>query len=232
MKAQADSGCADASQVLGNLYRFGSALPGNPLRVDLSLAAKLLEQAGLGGETSAFRDLAELHLASNSPQDAMLPTQVYLWLQAHESTHPNQEQPKVTGYDADLLLRAQDAWHRSAQDDNAIQPVLSAYIGRHGPDMLAARDRLRELVAHRPSMSLATRPQINPKKFPNKSGYALLRVEALPSGAISRVAIESYGPTPDIAKQLLPIFAKATVVPFAGEEPRSGKLPVVIAASH
>jgi hypothetical protein len=228
MQSLAAAGCGDAAWVLGNLYRFGPELPGNPLPRDASRAGNLLEQAGLAGVEAAYRDLAELALADGRPRDAMLWTHVSLWLHNIDSV---EKRKTAHGYDADLLRRVTRAWRAARLPNAQIQPLLDAYLGEHGAGILAARRGVAGLRAHRPRLALAESPRVHPGDIGPRSGYVMFRVEAKPSGEVTRTVVESYGPTAEVVERLRPLVKDLRLVPFDATESITGTLPIVVAVS-
>jgi hypothetical protein len=211
MQSLAAAGCGNAAWVLGNLHRFGPELPGNPLPRDSIRARQLLGQAGLAGVEAAYRDQAELALADGNARDAMLSTQVWLWL---------------------LLKRVTRAWRAARLANAQIQPLLGTFLSEHGPALLAEHHRIPERQAHRPRLALAKSPRVHPGEIGRRSGYVMFRVEAKPSGEVTRIFVESYAPTADVVERLRPLVKDLRLVPFDGTESMTGTLPIVVAVSR
>jgi hypothetical protein len=228
MQALAAAGCGDAAWVLGNLHRFGPELPGNPLPRDSVRARELLGQAGLAGVESAYRDQAELALVDGDARDAMLWTQVLLWLRDNDS---GSRRKTAHGYDADLLRRATRTWRAAGLANAQIQPLLDAYLDEHGDALQAANRRIAERGSRRPRLALAKSPRVHPGDIGRLSGYVMFRVEAKPSGEVTRVVVESYGPTADVVERLRPLVKDLRLAPFDAAEPMTGTLPIVAAIS-
>jgi hypothetical protein len=228
MQALASAGCGDAAWVLGNMHRFGPELPGTPLPKDVSSAKEFLAQAGLAGMEAAYRDQAELALAQENARDAMLWTQVLLWLKEPEAGTGHRT---AHGYDADLLKRVTRAWRADGLDNAQIKTLLSTYVTEHGDELLAARRSLAERTRNRPRLALAKAPRVHPGNIGRLSGYVMFRMEAKPSGEVTRVVIESYGPSAEVVDRLRPLVKTVRLMPFAGTETVTGTLPIVAAIS-
>ena len=229
MQSLAAAGCGDAAWVLGNLHRFGPELPGNPLPRDSIRARQSLGQAGLAGVEDAYRDQAELALADGNARDAMLWTQVWLWLHDIDSARARKT---AQGYDADLLQRATRAWRAARLANAQIQPLLDEFFRERGPTLLAEHHRIPERRARRPQLALAKSPRVHPGDIGRRSGYVMFRVEAKPSGEVTRVFVESYGPTADVVERLRPLVKDLRLTPFDATEPMTGTLPIVVAVSR
>jgi hypothetical protein len=188
----------------------------------------LLAQAGLAGVDAAYRDLAELALVDGDARDAMSWTQVWLWL---ESRDARATRKGAHGFDADLLGRVTRAWRSAGLDNSLIQPTLATYVEAHGAELLAARRRLTASAAAHPRLTVAKRPRIHFGEIGRLSGYAMFRVEAKPTGEVTRIVVESYGPTAEVVDRLRPLVKDLRLMPFDATEPRTGTFPVVAGIS-
>lgn len=234
VRLAADPACRYERSLLGALYRFGPQLEGNPLPKDSVRAVDLIEEAALRGRPALYADLAELSLADGDARGAMQWTQVYLWVQAQQGPGKQADFDR-SGYNADLLLRAQRAWQKARLGGNAsIDALLKTYLEPR-------RAQLKEAIANGPDAvprddtaggsHETLRIKRGPRgrkdvNIPIKAGYAIFLMEVRPDGTVGRIVAETFAPTPAHAKALRPFVDGFEYYPFEGTTPELVRVPV------
>lgn len=231
----AERGCAYDGYVVGTMLRHGRALPGNPLEKDVARAAQFIEAYAREGNVTAFADLAEMALAEGDARTAMQWTQVYL----HFATrHLRTKTPDFDrhGYNADLLWRATQAWQKARLKRSQIEPLLNAYLSGPGAG-IAARLADKPQPVWRPSSGQGDLPPLRAKTYREEyrltealripPGYALFLLEVQPSGRVSRIVPETFGPSADTPAALKPLVEHFEFEPFDHPEPQIARVPVV-----
>ncbi len=229
--------CKGARYDLGNLYLHGPDLPGNPLPKDIAQARELLEDYGLDGNAFAFAQLAELALTENNAVEAMQWTQVYLYLVTHYKDRPDVEDHR--GYNANLLARAQAAWRKSkSKGDSTPGSLLNAYfnrtpaLGQRTAKDYKASDE--EAAAIRSETGLGDiglrvkrRSYGGDVSFRIQPGYAIYLMEVQPSGQVTRIAVQTFAPTPVHPQKLRSFVEGWEYYPHRSEEAEILRVPVM-----
>ncbi|HVR81344.1 MAG TPA: hypothetical protein VHF02_04575 [Luteimonas sp.] len=237
VEARAEASCPYDQYVLGTLLRFGRKFPGNPLEKNIARAKTLIEAYARSGMVLAFADLAQLSLAAGQAQDAMLWTQVYLYF---ATRHPNDglKEYNRRGYNAYLLVRATEAWHKAGLKKADIEPLLKSYLSKHKAEILANMHKARPQTS--PAAKTSSGEASHPPELRVKSGatdvrtfvdmqpgYAVFLLEVQPSGVVSRIVTESFAPTPDVALNLKRMVEGYSFEPFKWHKPQVVRVPVV-----
>lgn len=226
--------CPEYGYSIGLLYRFGSDIPGNPLKKDLQRAHDLILRYAEDGNLIAYADLAEMALAEGHAREAMQWTQVYLaLLTGSDSEFRNGNDPYYrSGYNGDLLLRAERAWAR--QRPKLSREVIRSDFADYLRDKKAGilqRIAASETAQHRLRTEGLSAPTIRGKcevALRDVGGaYARYLVEVQPDGHVSRVVIRDFAPSPQAAVTLAQCVKVYQFQPFQGPAPRVGIMPVV-----
>ncbi|WP_147300631.1 hypothetical protein [Lysobacter silvisoli] len=225
--------CPLEAYQLGLLYRHGADLPGNFLAKDSTKARPLILSYAEAGYSLAYADLAEMALAEGDAREAMKWAQVYLYLRAHSSSKFDHRVGSfdLSGYNADLLRRAQALWRRKmGAATGLIQEDLNGYFDSVG-EKPGSDLRQREV---RPSSGAMKAPQILKKGSCSPSmpagirgGYAVYLVEVEPTGRASRVLLQNFSPSPVLGEKLKACALGYVFAPFTGEDLRYGVIPVM-----
>lgn len=208
--------CPEFGYTLGQLYRHGPYLPGNPLPQDVDRAAGLIRPMAEDGYLQAFADLAEMYMRHAQPREAMKWTQVYLHfslkLQAAFPGGGDAVQYNRSAYNGNLLARTETIWKHLAQPPlprRLVKEDLNAYLDEHQTEvfarMLERRQGLRGLTSAQEGGPawLANDPgecYLMERKY--GAGSAAWIVEVLPSGSTGRIVLENFVPSPALADEL------------------------------
>lgn len=226
--------CSSERYLLGLLHRHGPDLPGNPIPKDVAEARRLIEGYALEGNLQGFADLAEMALEQEHAREAMQWTQVYLYLiTRHGSTLNDFER---SGYNADLLQRAQVAWRKAKlpTETEVINTMLNAYLQPRKAE-LAARFVAKQQEIVQPDDKRADGDELRAKPMslerptysgPGKPGYAVYLLEVQPDGKVSRIVLETFAPSPEHGSYLRRFIEDASFYPFAGNAPQIARIPV------
>lgn len=227
--------CPGYGYSLGVLYRHGSDLPGNLVEKDLPRARELLLNSGEEGNLIAYADLAEIALKEKQPREAMKWVQVYLYfVKTRGNFDPDSWSFDRSGYNADLLARAGNAWRKAkpALPRDWIGADLNAYLAGRKQAVTAAianHDAKAEAANLKPEPSQAELriKRVHDCQADSKwQGYATYLVEVRPDGEISRVALENFSPEPGIGQDLARCARAYEFHPFEGSEPLVARIPV------
>lgn len=229
--------CKSARYHLANLYLHGPDLPGNPLPKDIAQARELLEDHGLDGNAFAFAQLAELALIEGDAVEAMQWTQVYLYLVTHYKDHADADDRR--GYNANLLARAQAAWRKSKSKGEATPgSLLNAYFNRTPALGQRAAQDYKESDEQGAAIKSETglgdtglrvkrRSYGGDASFRIPPGYAIYLMEVQPSGQVTRIAVQTFAPTPVHAKKLRSFVEGWEYYPHRSEEAEILRVPVM-----
>ena len=234
--AAQDQSCPYARYLLGTLLRFGPELPGNAVEKDPARAEELLEPYARLGHIWAYSDLAELALAQGDSVSAMKWTQVYLYFATRHGEAL--EDFDRTGYNANLLLRADRAWRKARRPAGmTVNTVLGEYLSVHRDSVSAAMRQKRAEIARNGSASGDTSvadaplvikrrpPPVSERDFRMEPGYAVFLLEILPSGQVNRIVAESFAPGPEQMRKLRALVEGFEFQPFDSPEPRVARVP-------
>jgi hypothetical protein len=227
--------CEGAKRSLGLLYRHGPDLPGNLLARDGAKARELLLGDAEAGYTITFADLAEMALAEGQAREAMKWTQVYLYLVKQRAAFRTKgEMLERSGYNADLLLRAQRAWRaaRPRLAQGLVVADLNAYLDGRETAILAAINARDAKAARAGSGQPDTGvPRVRKTNSCDgvvlrEAGYASYLVQVLPDGRVARAVVENFSPSPAVAEALRTCTRAYEFHPFDGPEPEVVRIPV------
>lgn len=227
--------CLKAAYTLGQIYRHGPDLAGNPVPRDLERAHALILSFAEDGYVRAYADLAEMALSQKQPREAMKWTQVYLYLLSrHSSTFEPGESFDRHGYNADLLARADAAWRkaRPALDRGLKTSDLQEYL-KPRVDLVAVRLKEREEEMRK----LVAREEPDDLRFKRvggcsadlgriSAGYASYLIEVQPNGEVSRVVLENFAPQPEVGERLRKCANAYAFEAFPGSKPKIARVPI------
>jgi hypothetical protein len=230
--------CTESRYLLGSLYQHGPELPGNPLPKDTGQARRLIESHGLDGNAYAFAQLAELALAEGNAVEAMQWTQVYLYLVTHHKG--NLIEFERSGYNANLLMRAEKAWRKSksSRGDATPESLLNAYfdrnpsLGQRAAQVFESSHETDEAAKSEAGFGAAglrvkRRNNEVTVNFRMEPGYAIYVLEIQPSGQVSRIAVQTFAPTPAHATKLRALVEGWEYYPHRGEKAEIIRVPVM-----
>lgn len=234
---EASAHCAETAYSLGLLYRHGPDLPGNLVERDTGRARELILSYAEEGFLPAYADLAEMALREGQAREAMKWTQVYLYLLTRHSERFDRNGGGFdrSGYNADLLRRADAAWNRQkpAVNRRAISTDLTEYLASREASIA------QKLTEHEADMRKleAGKGDLRFKRIKGEcsvdlgrsisGAYAMYLVEIQPDGHISRVALENFAPSPVAGERLKRCASMYEFEPFADTAPKVGRIPVV-----
>lgn len=226
--------CLSEQYLLGLLHRHGPDLPGNPIPKNAAEARGLIEGYALEGNLQGFADLAELALEQEQAREAMQWTQVYLYLVTrHGGTLEDFDR---SGYNADLLQRAQVAWRKAKlpSEPEAINAMLNAYLQPRKAELAARFSAKQQEIEQSDDEStggeeLRIKPMRRERRTFSgleKPGYAVYLLEVQPDGKVSRIVLETFAPSPEHGSYLRRFIEDASFYPFAGDAPQIARIPV------
>lgn len=224
--------CPEFAYTLGQLYRHGPDLPGNPLPQDVPRARELIrpmaEQAGYIG---AFADLAEMEMRHANARESMLWTQVYLYLVQEvrlDGADAEARHYQRSAYNGNLLTRVDLIWNWS-------KPLLprklkgedfNAYL-QANPGLLQRVRAYEQGSAHRrisaqnTGVATTNDPGTCYVRDLDRLGAASAAwiVEVLPSGDTGRVVLENFVPNAAVTEEMKKCLARHDFAPPGGTSP-------------
>lgn len=224
--------CPEFAYTLGQLYRHGSDLPGNPLAQDVPRARELIRpMAEEAGYIGAFADLAEMEMRHANARQAMIWTQVYLYLVREvlmQDADADQRHFQRSAYNGNLLTRVELIW-------NWTRPVLSRKLkGEDFRAYLATQPQLLQRVRAYEAGSAQRRASAQNLgvRTTNDPGTCYLIdldrlgaasaawiVEVLPSGETGRTVLENFVPNAKVADEIRTCLQRHAFAPHGGTEP-------------
>ena len=238
--------CPEFAYTLGQLYRHGPDLPGNPLPQDVPRARELIRPMAEAGYLNAFADLAEMEMRHANSRETMKWTQVYLhFMQTVKLEHADadQRQYQRSAYNGNLLARAALIWKWPvpALPRRLVREDLDADLAGGNGDRIAQRMRERSQGRHlRPSAQEGV-----PVRMANDPGTCYVRqvarigaasaawiVEVLPSGETGRVVLENFVPNPEVTEVMKQCLLRVRFAPFEGTEPVTFRYPMVMGSNE
>lgn len=232
--------CPQSGYSLGQLYRHGDELTGSLVERDTGKAQELILASAQGGYLFAYADLAEMALKDGRAREAMQWTQVYLYFVTHHSASFDPARGSFTrsGYNGDLLARSMRAWHaaRPRLRVEFIKQDLNDYLSKHEADVIThlkdteARIRSAGTPNTRETKDLRVvrvKGDCDMDLGSVSSAYAMYLVEVQPSGAVTRVVLESFSPTIKVAERLRKCVQVYEFGSFRGTDPQVARIPVI-----
>lgn len=234
--------CPEFAYTLGQLYRHGPYLPGNPVAQDIAKARELIRPMAEDGYLPAFADLAEMEMRHANTREAMKWTQVYLHfvqeVQAGYVDDAGDAHYLRTAYNSHLLGRTDLLWRRLTRPPlprALIAEDLDAYLAEHG-DRVSRRMRERYEGLHR-RVSAQDAGPTHVVRAPEDcylrpinridSASASWIVEVLPSGRTGRIVVENFVPNVEVTRTLERCLARYTFAPFEGARSATLRLSMV-----
>ena len=238
--------CPEFGYTLAQLYRHGPDMPGNLVERDVERAEPLIRAMAEAGYLPAYADLAEMEMRHESYRKAMQWTQVYLHfvrtveqpLRAADSAQFHR-----SAYNGHLLARAEVVWRwqKPALARKYVREDLNAYLAGDGKGVSRRiRERMEgvharvsaqdgpdlRMVSDIGDCSLFQRDRIG-------AATASWIAEVLPSGALGRVVLENFVPSPGAADRLLrECVVRYRFAPFDGEQSRTVRLSVMYGSTE
>lgn len=224
--------CPEFGYTLGQLYRHGEYLPGNPLPQDVDKAVELIRPMAEDGFLPAFADLAEIHMRHARPREAMKWTQVYLHfvleMQAAFPQDPDTAQYNRAAYNGNLLARTETIWRklpRPALPRAQVKEDLHDYLAEHHTSVFARmvdrRRGLRSRTSAQDGGAVAVASNGGDCRLREReygAGSAAWIVEVLPSGRTGRIVLENFVPSATLADALKACLIRYEFAPFVGPE--------------
>ncbi len=241
-QAAALEGCPEFDYVLGMLYRHGPYLPGNLLPQDIEKARALIAPMAEAGDLQAFADMAEMEMRHANSREAMRWTQLYLHfvktVAMDFARDPEQVRFMNAAYNSNLLARTELIWRytRPKLSRKLIGEDLNAWLKAHPgvAERMRARMTQGEPDAAGGVATLEQDPGDCYVTLPTGMGAAAATwlLEVWPSGKVGRVVMENFVPKPEIANQMLHCVHEHRFQPFAGTDPVTVRLPMVVGSSE
>lgn len=238
--------CPEFGYTLGQLYRHGQYLPGNPLIQDVAKARELILPMAESGYLPAYADLAEMEMRHAHTREAMKWTQVYLYFVDHVLVAGTKDadvaQYERSAYNANLLGRVEFLWRHfpPTLPDRLIEADLNAYLHDHGEDV-TRRMRQRQDGLH---LRASSQDPLLPYTIQG-SGNCHLNllddlhaasaswiVEVLPSGQTGRVVLENFVPNEQVTRKMKSCLTRYKFASFDGQFPKTVRISVVVGNSE
>ncbi|AWV08675.1 hypothetical protein [Marilutibacter maris] len=235
--------CPEFGYTLGQLYRHGSYLPGNPLPQDVEKARELILPMAEAGYLPAFADLAEMEMRHANAREAMKWTQVYLHfvqeVQADYVDDADEKHFQRSAYNSHLLARTELVWRRltrPAPPRRLIRQDLDAYLAEQGPALPRRIHEDQQGLHRRASAQSSSRIRVT--STPEDcyltpldrigSASASWIVEILPSGEAGRTVLENFVPNTQAAELLQNCLAQYTFAPPANGQAATVRVSMVM----
>ncbi len=239
--------CPEFAYALGQLYRHGPDLPGNPLPQDVPKARELIRPMAEDGYLPAFADLAEMEMRHANAREAMRWTQVYLYfvknVRMDYIDDPDAAQYQRSAYNGNLLARSALIWKWYARPPlprRLIREDLNTYLTEHGARvtrrMRERADGLHQRVsAHDGGPARVSKvPDDCYVKLPDRIGAASAAwiVEVLPSGETGRIVLENFVPNADVTESMKACLPRYEFAPFEGTESATVRVSMVVGSTE
>lgn len=227
------SECPEFGYSLGQMYRQGPNLPGNPLPQDIPRARELIKAMAETGYLPAYADLAEMEMVHGQYRESMKWTQVYLHL-VRKAQQPRMNdgddiQFSRSAYNGHLLTRAEVVWKwvKPALPRKLVSQDLNAYLDQR-QEQVGAYGRSSGAGTGAPvALRAAGKCSL---RVENRVGAATASyiVEVLPSGKVGRTVLENFVPSVAAAERLKEeCLSKYVYEPFDGNESRIARISLV-----
>ncbi|MBB1087794.1 hypothetical protein H4F99_04745 [Lysobacter sp. SG-8] len=237
--------CPEFGYTLGQLYRHGPYLPGNPLPQDVEKARALILPMAEDGYLPAYADLAEMEMRHAHAREAMQWTQVYLHfvqdVQADYVDETESARFMRSAYNSHLLARSDLVARRLTRPPlsrRTIREDLDDYLATHGEAVAA---RMRDRFEGRRGRISAQDPVLTHVLPEAETCYqnviegvgsasASWIVEVLPSGETGRVVLENFVPNTETVDVLARCLARYRFSPFEGDRPTTVRVSITMGA--
>ena len=225
--------CPEFAYTLGQLYRHGPDLPGNPMPQDVPKARELILPMAEAGYLPAHAH----------GREAMRWTQVYLYFVKKVAMAATEDaddlQFQRSGYNGNLLTRTTLIWKYSHPrlPRSQIREDLNAYLADHGTDVRRLMEERNQGMHLRASaqdggpVRLASNGANDCYVYlPRGIGAASAAwiVEVMPSGQVGRVVLENFVPNVEVAEKMKTCILRDTYAPFEGTEPVTVRRSMVV----
>lgn len=237
--------CPEFAYTLGQLYRHGPDLPGNPLPQDVPRARELIRpMAEQAGYLNAFADLAEMEMRHANARETMMWTQVYLHLVQRvrmDDADPDERHYQRSAYNGHLLARAELIWRwaRPVLRRKMKEEDFNAYLAGHG-DIVERVRAYEQGYSHR--RHSAQNPGVRVTNDPGTcyisdidrlgSASAAWIVEVLPSGEKGRIVLENFVPNAKVTEELKACLLRLEFAPFGGTTPVTFRYAAVMGSGE
>lgn len=238
--------CPEFGYTLGQLYRHGPDLPGNPLPQDVPRARELIRPMAEDGYLPAFADLAEMEMRHANARETMQWTQIYLYFVANvEDGYIEDSDDRHyhrSAYNANLLARAEIVWKWPvrALPRRLIREDLQAYLAEHGAHVTRRmRERMDGMHRRRSAQDAS------PARVVNDPGTCYVRlgdrigaasaawiVEILPSGETGRIVLENFVPNVAITESMKQCLTRMQFSSFEGDAPVTVRQSMVLGSAE
>ncbi len=235
--------CPEFGYTLGQLYRHGEYLPGNPLPQDVAKARELILPMAESGYLPAYADLAEMEMRHANTREAMKWTQVYLYFVDHVFVAGTKDadaaQYERSAYNANLLGRVEFLWNHvpPSLPQRLVNEDLNAYLHDHGDDV-ERRMRERQSGLHLRASAQDSLLPYTISGSTNSWYHNLLDdlsaasaswiVEVMPSGQIGRVVLENFVPNEAVTRQMKSVLARYKFAPLDEQLSKTVRISVVV----
>lgn len=237
--------CPGFGYTLGQLYRHGPYLPGNPVPQDLAKARRLIRAMAEDGYLPAYADLAEMEMRHANAREAMKWTQAYLhFTRAIGQEHLDDAdalQFQRSAYNGNLLARVELIWKwaKPRLPRKLKREDLQAYLAGHGAQV-ARRMRERAAGMHvqawaqdAAAVRVANEPEPCYVKLDGiGAASAAWIVEVLPSGETGRVVLENFVPNAEATRELEACLMKRRFTAFDDDRPRTARFHIVAGSTE
>lgn len=238
--------CPEFGYTLGQLYRQGPNMPGNPLPQDIPKARELIRAMAEAGYLLAYADLAEMEMVHGEYRESMKWTQVYLSL-TRDLQQPLMKdgddiQFSRSAYNGHLLTRAEVVWKwmKPVLPRRLISEDLSAYLGQHMQIAERVREQQQEAFGRAYRLGVGSpRMKRNPDecrlRIEDRIGAATASyiVEVLPSGKVGRTVLENFVPSAVAAERLKEeCLSKYEYAPLDNEQPTTVRISLMFGSSE
>ena len=235
--------CPEFAYTLGQLYRHGPDLPGNPMPQDVPKARELILPMAEAGYLPAYADLAEMEMRHAHGREAMRWTQVYLYFVKKVAMAATEDaddlQFQRSGYNGNLLARTTLIWKYSHPrlPRKQIAEDLNAYLAGHCADVQRRMEErgqgmhLRASAQDGGPVRLTSNGSDDCTVFLPRgigAGSASWIVEVMPSGEVGRVVLENFVPNAEVADKMKTCILRDTYAPFEGTESATVRRSMVV----
>lgn len=238
--------CPEFAYTLGQLYRHGPDLPGNPLPQDLPRARELIRPMAEDGYLPAFADLAEMEMRHANSRETMKWTQVYLYFVNNVKADYIEDGDALhyqrSAYNGNLLARAELIWKWPvpALPRRLVREDMQAYLDEHGAHVTRRMRERMEGSDRRRSAQDAW-----PVRLVNDPGTCYIRqvdrigaasaswiVEFMPSGETGRIVLENFVPNPEVTEVMKACLARMRFSSFEGDAPVTVRYSMVMGSGE
>lgn len=234
--------CPEFGYTLGQLYRHGPYLPGNPVPQDIAKARELIRPMAEDGYLPAFADLAEMEMRHANTRAAMQWTQLYLhFVQAVQADYledAGDRHYQRTAYNSHLLGRTELLWRRLTRPPlprELVKSDLADYLARHGGEVTRRMhermrgERRRASAQDGGPTGVVDSGDCMLKPIRNVgSASASWIVEVLPSGRTGRIVLENLVPNVEAVREMERCLARYSFAAFEGDRAATVRVSMVM----